>query len=257
MIAAAEKFDTDMVLMNFYKRFPLGVFRRRKNFVDKYNSLITREEIMRDYYLSCFVYSKFHPAYWGKLIRTEIVRKSEFKYDSPPLGEDQLHNGYIFPLLRSMVFIDYLGYNWRFGGISSPKDMTLEEAKQVVSDYVEVYRTQLRLAEKTNFKQAYRPLIKKLVYSIFDILSVIAKYRETDSTSRPIKEMIQEILDIDYYQDNISKFLHDGCYAKNAYIMAVRKRDVDAVYKMCHNRYRKNWKFRLSCQLLHKLKTFI
>ncbi len=257
MITAAEKFDTDMVLMNFYKRFPLGVFKRRTNFVNRYNSLITKEEIIRDYYISCFVVSKINPAYWGKLIRTEIVRKSEFKYDAPPLGEDLLHNGHIFPLLNSMVCIDYHGYSWRFGGISSPKSMTLEKAKQVILDYIDVYRLKLRLAKKTNFEQAYRPMILELNNNIFATFSNIAKYNDNVLASSPIKEMIREIINIEDYHDIISQLLSDRDYAENAFITAVNKRDEVAVYKICHNSYRKNWKFRLSFQLLHKLNAFI
>lgn len=256
MITAAEKFDTDMVLMNCNRRYPLGYTKKCPNAVKNYNTLIHAEEIISDYYISFFGINKINVAYWGKLIRTEIVRKSKFTYNDIPIGEDLLFNAHIFPLLKSLVFIDYYGYNWRFGGITSSKNTTIEKARQTLLHFIEVYRIKRQLAQDNNFERAFHPMIVELKNILRSLFASVAKYDGTDSRSNPVKRMISEILEIDDYCDNVALLLEEKRYAGDAFITAVSKRDVETVYSICHDIYRKDWKKRLLKQMLHKFNVF-
>ena len=255
MITAAEKFDTDMVLMNHSRRYPLEY---KKNVIMQsiYNTLIPAEEIISDYYISFFGINKINVAYWGKLIRTEIVRKSKFTYNDIPVGEDLLFNAHIFPLLKSMVFIDYYGYNWRFGGITSSKNTTIEKARQTLLHFIEVYRIKRQLAQDNNFERAFHPMFVELKNILRSLFASVAKYEGTDSRSNPVKQMIGEMLKINDYCDNITLLLKEKRHAGDAFITAVSKQDVETVYSICHDIYRKNWKKRLLKQMLHKFNVF-
>lgn len=256
MVAAAKKFDADMVLMNNYRRYPLGYTRRCDNVV-AYNRPILRDEIISDYYISFFGINKLNVAYWGKLIRSDIVRKSAFQYNDIPIGEDLLFNAHIFPLLNSMVAIDYYGYNWRFGGITSGVRGTLEQTRQILLHFIELYRIKLKLAQDLDFEKAYYPMIVELKNVLRSVFSSIAAYDETDVKAKPIKQLIGEMLDIDDYRKNVGSLLAGSRHAGDRFITAVSNRDVETVYLISRAIYRKNWKRRFLKRILHKLNAFI
>lgn len=213
---------------------------------------MTQPEIIDKYYISFFGINKIGVAYWGKLFRTEIVRNSNFQYNNIPIGEDLLFNAFIFPMMKSMMFIDYYGYNWRFGGITSQKS-DINSARETLLNFMEIYRIKLRLAQEINFEKAYRPMSVELKNILLVGISGIAKFDRNNSKSIPAKQLIREILDIDDYYENISNFLDDKSHADDSFVSAIIKRDVESIYDMCHYRYRKAWKSRLIKKILCKL----
>lgn len=251
MIIVAEKFNTDMVLMNSYRRYPLGYTKKYANIINQYNALIPAKEIMSNYYISFFGINKINVAYWGKLIRAEIVRKSKFQHNVIS-SEDLFFNAHIFPLLNSMIAIDYYGYNWRFGGITSSIE-NIESAKKLLLNSIETYRIKFKLAQDNNFDKAYHPMIVELKNNLLINFATIARYKENSLASISAKEIISKFLDIDDYRNNISHLLHEERYVNDKFIEAVASRNVNEVYRICHNIYRKNWKRRFLKQILRKL----
>lgn len=87
MIDAALQFDVDLVFINYYQRFPLGIYKKQF-YSCKYNIPIYKDDIINDYYISFFGINKISVTCWGKLIRTELVKQSKFQYGNIFMGED-------------------------------------------------------------------------------------------------------------------------------------------------------------------------
>ena len=106
-----------------------------------------------------------------------------------------------------MVFIDYYGYNWRFGGFTS-SNKTIEQNRKIILNFIELYRIKSSLADKFNFQKAYKPMAIELKNVLLSNISTIAKYAEDNSKSRPIKELISEIISNDDFYVSICIFLY-------------------------------------------------
>ena len=251
MINAAIEYNADLVIMNSFRRYPLGFYKKQRNNII-YNTPKLNDEIIKNYYISFFGINKISVTCWGKLIRTEIVRQSKFQYGKIFMGEDLLFNLHLFPLLHSMVGINYYGYNWRFGGFTSSKK-TIEQVKKVISEFLELYRIKSQLAHNINYEKAILPMAIELKNVLQSNLSSIAKYPDHDNRSKNIKDLISELIKIDDYYQNISNLLRYEEYANDNFIKAVSNNNVDAIYEICHEIYKKNWKKRFVKKILNLL----
>ena len=76
--------------------------------------------------------SYIHPAAWGKLYRTDLLRDMSHVKFEQFWGEDQIFNIQYLRMCRSMVFSDCIGYNYRWGGETTQyKYSALREYKYV------------------------------------------------------------------------------------------------------------------------------
>ena len=254
MVDAALRHNTDLVLMNYYRRYPLGIRKKQSNYTAQFDRSITHEDIIKNYYISFFGINLINVAYWGKLIRTDIIKYSKFKYNDIPIGEDLLFNAHYFPMLKSMVFIDYYGYNWRFGGLTS-SNKTIEQVKKIIQDFLELYRIKSQLAKNINYSKAFLPMAIELKNVILSNISSVAKYANDDSRSQRVKDLISEIITTDDFNQNISILLCNKIYSNDLFINAIYEKDITTIYNICHSNYRSNWKKRLIknfLTLIHK-----
>lgn len=253
MVDAALKHNTDLVLMNSYRRYPLGIRKKQSNYTAQFDTPITHDDIINNYYISFFGINLINVAYWGKLIRTDIIKHSKFKYNNIPIGEDLLFNAHYFPLLRSMVFIDYYGYNWRFGGFTS-SNKTIGQVRKIILDFIELYRIKSSLADKIDFQKAYKPMAIELKNILLSNFSSIAKFSSSDERAKIVKDIIFEIINIPDYYLNISNLLNDEKYSFDVFVKAIKQKDIATIYNICHSNYRRNWKRRLVKSILSFLK---
>lgn len=248
MVDAVLQYNTDLVLINFYRRFPLSIKQKISN-ICKYNTPILHDEIIQDYYISFFGINKLIVSCCGKLYRTNTVKKSKFKFGKIFMGEDLLFNAHLFPLLKSMVCIDYYGYNWRFGGFTSHTS-SAEETKKTLLEFIELYRIKHKLAENINFNQAYSKMNVELKNVLFSNFSSIAKYPTSDFKSQTSKDLISEIININDYHHNISILLENDRYASDIFIKAISQKNIEMIYNICHKNYKLDWKRRIVKRIL-------
>lgn len=253
MVESALKYNIDYVVINAYRCYPLGIKKKIKQSISQYNIPIYQPQILDDYFISFFGINKINVAYWGKLIKTEIIRQSKFAYNNFPIGEDLLFNIHLFPTLNSIVFLDCFGYNWRFGGITS-SEMSISQTKKVILYFIELYRIKSKKAKEINYEKAYRPMIVELKNILLSNFSFIAKYKPTDARSIDVKKLIIEILNISDYHNNISSLLQYERYKNDLFIIAVSNKDIETIYNICYNSYRRNWKKRFLKRILHLIK---
>lgn len=98
------------------------VLDRHKIIKKKTNSavsgLITQPQLFDSYYISFFGVNILSVNIWGKLYKSNILKE-------PPqpiglaMGEDLYFNLEIFPRLKKIYIDNYIGYNYRFGGMTT------------------------------------------------------------------------------------------------------------------------------------------
>ena len=252
LVKPALKYDLDYVQMNSRRAYPLGAKKTMTNIVHEYNHIINSKELIDKYFVSFFGINLIGVAYWGKLFKTEIVRNSEFQFQNYPIGEDLLFNVHIFPLIQSAMFIDYVGYNWRFGGITS-SETSINKCRQMILDFIDIYRIKKQCADKLNYTKAYIPMHIELKNILKGNFSALAKFSQNDCKSLEIKKFIADILSIDDYTLNISKLLSNDKYKNDKFIIAISQKDIDTIYNICNAIYKQNWKHRLIKQTLRLL----
>lgn len=242
MAEPAITYNTDLVLMNAYRQYPFGIKTKIDNNVENYNKPIYNPNIMDKFFISFFGINIINVAYWGKLIKTEIIRKSDFNYINYPIGEDLLFNLHIFPLLNSMIFIDYHGYNWRFGGITS-SSKNMQQIQKIIYDFESIYKIKRAKAELYNYAKAYTPMLIELKNIIYANISSISRYIPNSTQTLPIKKFISQLLmNTEYSQ--IDRLINNPQLKNDPFVNAVVQRDTNRIYELCHFRYKQEWKRR-------------
>ena len=239
MVTPALKYDIDYVIMNHYRRYPLGIKQPINNITDEYFKPLFQPEINDKYFISFFGINKINVAYWGKLIKTDIVRQSEFKHIDYPIGEDLLFNLYIFPLLKSMMFVDYYGYNWRFGGITSSKH-NITKTKEIIEHFAEIYRIKRDFAIKHNYTKTILPMLIELKNILLNNISALCTTKRVKSD---VKSLIDNIILSEKYSD-ITQLLSNPLYAEDPIVKGVCTKDAMLIYSTCHKYYKRQWKRR-------------
>ena len=109
--------------------------------------LITQPQLFDSYYISFFGVNILSVNIWGKLYKSSILQ-------NPPqpiglaMGEDLYFNLEIFPHLQKIYIDDYIGYNYRFGG------MTTQYNKNLLPNLKVLYSIKKRKIEKYKYDKA-------------------------------------------------------------------------------------------------------
>ena len=124
--------DVDMVQMRHQRRMK-GVAVK---YYETFDSQICGRKICSDEFYNLISYvgmdSHLSPSCWGKLYKTEILKEADRLNFNQFWGEDQIFNINYLRKARSLAIIDYIGYNYRWGGETSNYKFTmLEEYKNV------------------------------------------------------------------------------------------------------------------------------
>ena len=124
--------DVDMVQMRHQRRMK-GVAVK---YFETFDSQLCGRKICSDEFYNLISYvgmdSHLSPSCWGKLYKTEILKEADRLNFNQFWGEDQIFNINYLRKARSLAIIDYIGYNYRWGGETSNYKFTmLEEYKNV------------------------------------------------------------------------------------------------------------------------------
>ena len=128
----AVDLDVDMVQMRHQRRMK-GVAVK---YYETFDSQLCGRKICSDEFYNLISYvgmdSYISPSCWGKLYKTEILKEADRLNFNQFWGEDQIFNINYLRKARSLAIIDYIGYNYRWGGETSNYKFTmLEEYKNV------------------------------------------------------------------------------------------------------------------------------
>ena len=164
MIVPALKYDLDYVCMDSQKvlpffghKVPFCVDRKYKERVIEIDTEVgAGRKNFEELYRNFFGKNLFMVTYWGKLIKKQLIEESGFTPPSSVISEDQVFNMTLFPNIKKMMFVDYIGYNWRWGGVTSGKSNDFWKEKQYVARANELY------AERVETKEEAEKFAKQL-----------------------------------------------------------------------------------------------
>lgn len=118
MTNLAEKYFCDYVEVGMQRVMDeYGLIKRKS--VSPVIGIIQQPELFDKYYISFFGYNILPINIWGKLYRKEVLSRACLKPSGLKMGEDLYFNLILFPHLRRIYISDYIGYNYRFGGMTS------------------------------------------------------------------------------------------------------------------------------------------
>lgn len=117
MLAAAVEDRADVTEMGIVRSFDRWQFLSRTTPLPR--RCISRPELMDEYYVSFFGCNRLGVNIWGKLYRTDLIRKADLRPTGYAMGEDLFFNLYLFPHIRRYSQTDYVGYVYNWGGLQA------------------------------------------------------------------------------------------------------------------------------------------
>lgn len=147
MYLKAEETGADYVEIGMQRVFDRHSLLRRKS-VPSVTGEISRPELFDRYYISFFGINRLSVNIWGKLYRHDTLKKADIRPMGFTMGEDLIYNLQLFPHLSKICILPHIGYNYRFGG------MTSRYNPHLLPDLKKMYRIKERLARDNDYLQA-------------------------------------------------------------------------------------------------------
>lgn len=242
----AEKYECDMVIMSSQKVLKKGIFSyKTKDILSDCNRLIEQPELFDKYYINFFGYNLFPVTYWGKLIRKDAFDRAQLSPSPVDFSEDEKFNMYLFPHLRSMYMIDYIGYNWRWGGITSGRLKTTEKRVFRLLNFELIFFEQrLELLKKYNYQKGYKFLTIELINYLVLNFATIAKESQLTETQH---------LFIASYLNTTTQHLDYVKEMSGEKYDVIRSGNPNAVYQYCRKIYKQDRIKRYINQIIHRI----
>lgn len=181
MVEAMQQYNVDLVQMR-YQRIMKGLPIKYQEHWDRTlaGRRIDGEEFRS---LASFVgmTSYIYPSCWGKLYRADLLKEASRIEFNQFWGEDQIFNIQYLRECRSMAFLDFVGYNYRWGG-----ETTRAYRYSALRDYKHVYDFKRMMGQNEECLNA--EIISLLRYHIRSLIS------ETGFTPEAARMVIREEL---------------------------------------------------------------
>lgn len=255
MIEPAEKFDLDLVVGNFFKRYKNVIKKSFKSNYIEYNKIYEKKEIKEVVLKGFFginVYSNV--GYWGKLFKVSTLKKSKYKPQRIIASEDLFFNLEFLLVTSKMMFVDYPVYNWRWGGISSgsitKKDVSFSSLGSL-RNFNEFYFRKLNIIEREDFPQGLNPLRIELYNVLRSSLDSVCAPHPNSKEGEDAKKKVFESISLPAYREILELKGHP--YIEDQiFFDSLENKDIDWLYSFFHEIYKKGWKKRLVRKILSK-----
>mgnify|MGYP000123132773 FL=1 len=184
--------------------------------------LITQPQLFDLYYISFFGVNILSVNIWGKLYKSNILK-------NPPqpiglaMGEDLYFNLEIFPCLQKVYIDDYIGYNYRFGG------MTTQYNKNLLPNLKALYSIKKRKIEKYKYDKAsdYIRIELKNVF-ISDINQrILFHYGSKEDIINQINQELTDSVWSDIQQ------IKNPNIITSPIVQAIINKDANTIYEIC------------------------
>ncbi len=149
LVAEMVRSDADVVQMNMNR--VLG-FIRRPHYSPVKSQVIGQPTLFDDYYISFFGVNSLNVCMYSKLYKIETIAKAKLKPTGFRMGEDLMFNMKLFPFFKRYSVIDYNGYNYRVGGLTSKYNPTLWD------DLSRQYKLKRQIIDEYGYKKGIRTL---------------------------------------------------------------------------------------------------
>lgn len=186
--------------------------------------LIKQPELFNDYYISFFGKNVLSVTMWGKLYKRSVLDKANVQPCGLKMGEDLYFNLKLFPHLNSIYIIDKIGYNYRFGGITTRYNPTL------LPDLKKLFVIKDQLSKEQHYEAAFDYLrieLKNVLRS--DICQrIIFNYGDKEDVLIKIKEELSDPL----FQE-VQKVRNTEGFLDDPFVKAMALKDADSIYNQC------------------------
>lgn len=263
MVRPALKYDLDMVVMNHRKVLPiLGYGKVYHSEVDydivietnpSANRFSNARQNFEKYYGNWFGRGKFMVTYWGKLIKKSVIESSGFTPPSEYVGEDFVFTMAIFPFAKRIMFIDYVGYNWRWGGLTSGKKNHVWTGEKNIRRSNEIYEERLKLIDRYGLQCYELPLMLEQRNNFEGYIGNEARYAMDSEQGQQIIKTIKEVISAEFYSTFVKLKESDNKYSDDVLLDCLIKRDAVGVYDYCRKVYKANSKRRLLKSIVHAI----
>ena len=223
MYDKAVETDADYVEVGMQRVLDRHKIIKKKTY-STIKGLITQPQLFDSYYISFFGVNILSVNIWGKLYKSSILQ-------NPPqpiglaMGEDLYFNLEIFPHLQKIYIDDYIGYNYRFGG------MTTQYNKNLLPNLKALYSIKKRKIEKYKYDKAseyIRIELKNILVS--DIKQrILFKY---GSKGDIINQINQELTDPVW---NDIQQIKNPNIITSPIVQAIITKDANAIYELCQS----------------------
>lgn len=195
--------------------------------------LITQPQLFDSYYISFFGINILSVNLCGKLYKNSILQE-------PPqpiglaMGEDLYFNLELFPRLQKIYIDDYIGYNYRFGG------MTTRYNKNLLPNLKVLYSIKKRKIEEYKYDKAsdYIRIELKNVF-ISDINQrILFNYGSKEDIINQINQELTDPVWSDIQQIKTFKII------ASPIVQAIINKDANAIYELCQSdtkKYYSQW----------------
>lgn len=148
MIKCQTETNADIIQIQSYRSY--SFFKRKQSIHSTlYDKFITQPSLFNDYYISFFGINILPVSAWGKLYRTECILNANISAFGTNMGEDLIFNMRLFPHINSYYISDYVGYNYRYGG------MTSKYNSRLLPDLKKQYIFKKECIEKYDYHKAF------------------------------------------------------------------------------------------------------
>lgn len=208
--------------------------------------LITQPQLFDSYYISFLGVNILSVNIWGKLYKSSILQ-------NPPqpiglaIGEDLYFNLEIFPHLQKIYIDDYIGYNYRFGG------MTTRYNKNLLPNLKVLYSIKKRKIKEYKYDKAseYIRIELKNVF-ISDINQrILFNYGSKEDL---INQIGQELMDPIW--SDIQQIKNPNIIA-SPIVQAIINKDANTIYEICKSETRKYYSQWLLKRIISKILNFV
>lgn len=224
MLKDIEEYHTDYTEVAMQRVLDrIGIIKRKS--ISPVLGLIKQPSLFNDYYLSYMGVNILSINMCGKLYRKEVLDSLHLQPSGLKMGEDLFFNLKLFPHLKSVYISDYIGYNYRFGG------MTTKYNPALFSDLKFLYQKKKEIIKEYSYTQAH-DFIRIEIVNVFksDIRQqILYKYKSKEEIINQIKEELHNPL------WNDIKDINDKNYINKPFPKAILQKDANYIYNFCQN----------------------
>lgn len=227
MYDKAIETDTDYVEIGMQRVLDRHKIIKRKS-KPSVKGLITQPQLFDSYYISFFGVNILSVNLCGKLYKSHIIK-------NPPqpiglaMGEDLYFNLEIFPRLKTIYIDDYIGYNYRFGG------MTTRYNKNLLPNLKILYNIKKKKIEEYKYNKAsdyIRIELKNILISDIN-QRILFNYGSKEDI---IYQINQEL--IDPIWSDIQHIKNSNIIASSI-VQAIIIKDANTLYELCKSETQK------------------
>lgn len=226
----------------------LGLIRKRTSCVVK--GEIALPELFDRYYLSFFGVNILSVNMYGKLYRKSFLDSLSLKPSGLAMGEDLYFNLSLFPYLKKIKILDYVGYNYRFGGMTTKYNPFLLSNLECLSS------RKRELAEQYKYTKA----IPFLLIELKNVLKSDIKQRivfRYGNKSDMIIDMEKLFHEKTSFQELWTYYKNINHKDRSEFVVALREQNFERMYEACFKEVRAERNIRIIKRVVNTICKYI